>query len=211
MAILVRCSFCGLTNTVDDEQAGQVVECAACHLTLPVPDSEPEPEPKDLDTYDLQPLEEKPVRRAEVPVAEVYEAEVQEEQSVEWCTEHRGVAMAARCGDCDRPFCANCLTTFRQQRLCAACKNKRVQKLQRPERGSTLANVALIVSLPSLLFVCLGLILGPISLILGLMALRDVERRPGAPGRAWAMSGITLGTYGVLMGFILFLMWNAVQ
>ncbi len=210
MAILVRCSFCGLTNTVDDEQAGQVVECAGCHLTLPVPGAEPELEPKDLDVYDLQPIEEEPARRAEVPIAEVYEAEVQEEPPAESCTEHRGVAMAARCGDCDRPFCANCLTSFRQQRLCAACKNKRVQKLQRPERGSTLANVALIVGLPSLLFIPLGLLFGPIALILGIMALRDVERRPGAPGRAWALSGITLGIYGVLVGFG-FLMWNAVQ
>lgn len=48
---------------------------------------------------------------------------------------------------------------------------------------------------------CLGLILGPIAVVLGVLGLKAIDKAPGLPGKAHAWVGIVLGGL-VLLGHL---------
>jgi hypothetical protein len=115
------------------------------------------------------------------------------------------------------------VVTLQGQTLCGPCKNFRIRGLNRPARLSPLAIVSLILALVCTLvaviltFLAIGLtvasengvygsviacfvamILAAAELIVGWMALRQIERQANLGGRALAMTGMTAGATGVL-------------
>jgi hypothetical protein len=143
----------------------------------------------------------------------------------EFCFHHDEDASEATCEACRLAFCSACVVTIRGQTLCGPCKNFRIRGLNRPARVSPLAIVALVLSLVSgpvtfiLSVMALGMFLNPQSspvaavflcllaialpataLVLGVMALRDIDSRAHVGGRALAMTGSTAALAGVVWG-----------
>jgi hypothetical protein len=143
----------------------------------------------------------------------------------EFCFHHDEEASEATCEACRLSFCSACVVTIRGQTLCGPCKNFRIRGLNRPPRMSPLAIVALVLSLVSgpvtfiLSLIALGTFLNPgaspvaavflcllsialpaTALVLGVMALRDIDSRAHVGGRALAMTGSTAALAGVVWG-----------
>lgn len=138
------------------------------------------------------------------------------------CLNHEDSPCAAKCDDCGCPFCAACLVKLQGRALCGPCKNFRLAALGRPRRTSVLAILSVVVSFvagPVAFFVSLiavaltlrhdsgagafllcltAMALPGTGLVLGGMALRDIERRPHVGGRALAATGATTGLAGLL-------------
>ncbi len=134
------------------------------------------------------------------------------------CLNHEEVLSAHTCADCGEAFCPRCVVEFQGARLCGPCKNFRVRKLQQAPRVSGLTIGALVAGLVSapLLF-CLtviplgsrepgvilgcglvGMAVGAGALLLGLLSLREMERKAGLGGCGLAMTGAALGTAGLV-------------
>lgn len=143
-----------------------------------------------------------------------------EERDSAYCFNHQDVPAETSCADCGERFCPQCVVTVRGQTLCGPCKNYRIARMHRPARQSGLAVAALVLGLLSMPVTCcvsfgamgmrqqstvLGVIFGVggvllplLGLVLGMMALRDVERGPRVSGRALAMTGTASAVLGVL-------------
>jgi uncharacterized paraquat-inducible protein A len=183
MAIAIQCPSCTLTNTVPDDHAGLVIACEYCQESIWVPERQSR-------------------RRADDEPAAVSAAPAEDEP--ETCVNHPNVAAAAYCHDCTAALCPSCQITFQAVALCARCKNRRAKKLQRDRESSACAYASLGVALPTLLFVCFGILLGPIAVVFGLIGLHAVEKDPLLRGRAWAIGGLALGVYSFLVCLIWF-------
>ncbi len=77
-----------------------------------------------------------------------------------YCLNHDDVASEQTCADCRGSFCAACVVTLQGRTLCGPCKNFRVRGINRPTHVSAMAIVSFVVALVS----------GPVSVILGFMA-----------------------------------------
>ena len=140
-----------------------------------------------------------------------------------YCLNHTDTASEQTCADCRCSFCAACVVTLQGKTLCAPCKNFRVRGVQRATRLSGLAIVAVVVSLVSgpvtfcltlvgagsqaqgdgsialaVFLSILGGLLPAGGLILGAMALREIETKPHVGGRGLAMAGTATALVGVL-------------
>jgi hypothetical protein len=126
------------------------------------------------------------------------------------------------CDDCHCSFCSACVVRLQDRTLCGPCKNFRVRGLHRPSRTSPMAVIALISALVSgpvcfwlsmmavgvfrmrgdqvgaLGFCVVALVLPVIGLVLGGMALRDVEKSPNLGGRSLAVTGVTAAGAGII-------------
>ena len=92
------------------------------------------------------------------------------------CFNHDETASEQTCAECRLPFCAACVVTLQGRTLCGPCKNFYLRGLSRPPRVVPHAIVALV----------LGLVSGPVTLILTLMAV-GLQLRDGA-----ATAGVVL-------------------
>src|SRR5262249_41049539 len=103
--------------------------------------------------------------------------------------------------------------------LCGPCKNLRVERVQRPARlvpGALIGLILGVVSAPVLFcttstplgldassgarafWFLVGMLLPGASLVVSLLALREIENRPGRGGRALALTGAVCGLTGLL-------------
>ena len=142
------------------------------------------------------------------------------------CLNHPEAAASDTCPDCGEAFCPRCLVEFQGVRLCGACKNYRVRQLQRLPRIAGLAIGALVAGLasaplvfcitlsaigsrqPGTIFVCgvIGMLLGAAALALGLVALRQTEKKARLGGRGMALTGAAFGIAGFLWSLTLVVM-----
>jgi hypothetical protein len=127
------------------------------------------------------------------------------------------------CDDCRCSFCSACVVRLQDRTLCGPCKNFRIRGLHRPARTSPMSIIALItalVSCPVCFFISLmaigmyrlqggdqggavglclvALVLPTVGLVLGCLALRDVERSPAVGGRSLAVAGTVAAGAGVM-------------
>jgi hypothetical protein len=136
------------------------------------------------------------------------------------CFNHQTVAVEQNCEDCKEGFCAACLVSLQGRTLCGPCKNFRLRRMQKPPRMSALAIAALAVALvgapfglfcftfagagmglPGLGFV--GLLLPLVALVLGGLALREIETNPQVSGRSLAIASVvTALAFGYLIAII---------
>jgi hypothetical protein len=140
-----------------------------------------------------------------------------------YCLNHDEAASTQTCADCRMPFCDACVVTLQGQTVCGPCKNFRIRALNRPAQISPLAIVSLVVAVVSgpvsfclstltfspalnasgspvqtIFFTLIGLLLPGAGLVLGALALRDIETKPNVSGRATAMTGSITALVGVL-------------
>jgi hypothetical protein len=152
-----------------------------------------------------------------------------------YCLNHDEAASERTCDDCRCSFCAACVVTLQGKTLCGPCKNFRVRGLNRPARFSAMAIVAFVVAAvggPVAFFltlmavgmqaqtgnvggavgVCvLALALPAASLVLGWLALRDIETKPNVAGRSLAASGAVASLTGFLYTLTLAILMVAKQ
>lgn len=140
-----------------------------------------------------------------------------------YCLNHEETPREATCDACHCSFCSACVVSLQGQTLCGPCKNFRIGSLSRPARLAPLSIVAFILALVGTLvclfltFFALGLVqsmdngiipaivcclvalgLAGGELVLGGLALRQIDRQPALGGRALAMTGATAGLIGML-------------
>ena len=140
-----------------------------------------------------------------------------------YCFNHDEASSSQTCADCRLAFCDSCLAAFQGQILCGPCKNFRLRGILRPPRLSGLSIVALVTAMASgpvafclgvqsvnpqvssqtsigltICFCLLGMLLPAGALVMGLLALRDIELKPNVSGRAMALTGTVTALVGVL-------------
>jgi hypothetical protein len=165
--IWFACKQCGKKHGRAESLAGTLVFCE-CGQGNRVPWSSTAPEP--------DPVEEPPApasppprprpwspppdddRRPDFPVPR-RRREVRR-PNPHYCLNHDDVASEQTCADCRCSFCAACVVSLQGRTLCGPCKNFRVRGINRPAHASVMAIVSFVV----------GLISGPVSVILGFWA-----------------------------------------
>jgi hypothetical protein len=220
--IWFACKQCGKRHKKPDEAAGSLVFCD-CGQANRVPWESTAPAPEER-----PPDEGRPGRRRFAPPDEDDDEDEREpargrryrtrRRDPAHCLNHEDEASATICADCGEGFCPRCLVEFQGQRLCAACKNFRVRKLQRPRRVAGLTIAALVAGLVSApLIFCItivpasagnpgaivvsavvGMLFGAAAVVLGLLGLREAEAKAANGGRGLALTGAALGTAGLL-------------
>ena len=118
------------------------------------------------------------------------------------CARHPGNAAVTACCRCGDFICGVCATNVDGAMVCVPCfEHKRsAGELFSQQITFTLPRTSLytgILSIPGNL--CgLGLICGPIAIVTGIMAVREIRRQPALKGRGQAIAGIILGSIGFL-------------
>ncbi len=140
-----------------------------------------------------------------------------------YCLNHDETPREATCDACHASFCSACVVALQGQTLCGPCKNFRVRGLSRPARLAPLALLAFILALVStvvslfltfmaigvymtlengvvvaLVFCLIALVLASGELVLGWLALRQIDGKAHLAGRGLAMTGVTAGLAGVV-------------
>jgi hypothetical protein len=140
-----------------------------------------------------------------------------------YCLNHDETPKDATCTACHGSFCSACVVALQGQTLCGPCKNFRLGGMSRPSRLTPLALVAFILALVSTLvtlflsFLAIGttlmteaglavaipclvvaLLFAGGELILGGLALRQIDRQPALGGRGLAMTGAMAGLTGMV-------------
>jgi hypothetical protein len=127
------------------------------------------------------------------------------------CTNHPDVETAEACASCGRPFCAACLVDFMGRRTCGACRDQHLAQMHPravPGAPPTVADHIIPAKNPPALIgyylgvfsliPCLGNLLGPAALVLGIIGLRARARNPNLPGKGHALTAIILGALTTL-------------
>ncbi len=224
--IWFACKQCGRKHRKPDEAAGSLVFCECgqgnrvpWESTVPEPERPPEPEqpavpPAPGRRRFAEPEEED---REEPRPRRRYWREARQRDPA-YCLNHEDRSSEQTCADCGESFCARCVVVVRGKTLCGPCKNLRIVRLGRPPRLATMAIVSLMLGILSapiafcLTIVPLGLTQGPsvvcvaMSLtgaillagivVLGVMAVREIEGSPRLGGRGSAMTGATTAAVG---------------
>ncbi len=143
-----------------------------------------------------------------------------------YCLNHDEAPKEAICAACHCSFCSACVVTLHGETLCGPCKNFRLGGMSRPARLLPLAVVAFVLALVSTLvslilcFIAIGttmlteaglavaipccvvaLLFAGGELILGWLALRQIDRQPALGGRGLAMTGAVAGLTGIVWAF----------
>lgn len=201
--IWFTCKQCGKRHGRPDETSGSLLFCE-CGQANRVPWDSTALEPPTLEPADARPSS-RPAPRTRDPGR---------------CLNHPSEPSETRCLACGEAFCAGCIVTLQGATLCGPCKNYRLQRLQRPPRLSGLALVALILGLVSgplafclsmmplaqpqgpsdsaVIFGLIGAVIPFGALIVGLLALREIDNNPQVGGRALAMTGTGTALLGLL-------------
>jgi hypothetical protein len=201
------CKQCGKPMKQAENAAGSLVFCV-CGQANRVPwestlVSEAEP------AEDAEPSRRRRSRKLEVAP-----------RDPAYCFNHQDVASEQACADCKEHFCAACVVTLRGQTLCGPCKNYRLATLERPRSISGLAIGSFAVALAggpfgcclstmslgnengpralTVVFALAAMLLPAMAVVLGFLALRDIERKPRVGGFALAIMGAVTGIAGVV-------------
>ncbi len=224
--IWFACKQCGKTHGRGESSIGATIFCE-CGQGLMVPwestAGEPPPPPPPVAVPHMPPpLKLEPVSfdpeppRPGPPPSRSRQRVRAGPRDPNLCLNHDTVPKQAACADCGESFCPACLVDFQRDRLCGPCKNYRVRVMQRPLPAPPLALVSLGVSLVmgplTFCLVPIGrspgfpwwslLAMGPqvVALMLGILAIRQVETDPRTGGRALAFTGtLTAAVTAVLI------------
>jgi hypothetical protein len=141
-----------------------------------------------------------------------------------FCLVHDETPSQHVCKDCQLRFCSSCVVTLQGDTLCGPCKNFRLRGTHRSTPISPWAIISVLVGLVSApigfcmslsginnlaspggghagLGVLLGLLafLFPVAgLVLGLIALRQIEQKANVGGRLFAVTGAAAGLVGTV-------------
>ena len=238
--IWFACKQCGKRHGRAEHLAGTLVFCE-CGQGNRVPWSStvPEPEPETAVPAPPRPRAPGPSADLDRPEPEILRPRRTRERrrlNPAYCLNHEEIAKEATCDACHASFCAACVVTLQGQTLCGPCKNFRVRGRQRPARLAPLSIVAFVLALVSTL-VSLFLTLLAISaqaslevgvafalvccliacafagseLVLGWIAVKQIDREPGLGGRGMAVTGATAGLAGVVWSLAVALITIAKQ
>jgi hypothetical protein len=201
--IWFACKQCGKRHERPDEAAGTLVFCG-CGQANRVPWESTAPAPPEGEAKAPPPRRRRPEPRRRDPG---------------YCLNHEEAAAQHTCPDCGEAFCGRCVVEFQGRVLCGPCKDLRVRNLQRPARVVPLAIFSLVAGLVSapVLFCAtvmpltleasdearaawglVGMVLPGVALALSLLALREIESKPQAGGRALALTGAACAVAGLL-------------
>jgi hypothetical protein len=211
------CKQCGKRHSRPDEAGGSLVFCE-CGQANRVPWESTAPLPPEPEAADSE--KDHDEERDRPPVVRPRRRPVAPPRDPSRCLNHEDAPAQGTCAACGEAFCASCVVELQGETLCGPCKNYRLGQLQRSPQLSPLALVALLLGLLSApVGFCLtiiplgmpqalsagtlgcgliGLILPAVALVLGLLALRDIEADPRVGGRALALTGTMAGALGVL-------------
>jgi hypothetical protein len=140
------------------------------------------------------------------------------------CLNHMNRPSDANCADCREAFCTACCVTLQGQTLCGPCKDFRTKALRRPPQVSALAIISCALAIlfagpvsfclplisvttqaegqfhfaPALIFGAIAFALPFTALVLGLLALREIETKPHISGRPAALTGTIAAAVGVI-------------
>jgi hypothetical protein len=218
--IWFACKQCGKRHGRGENLAGTFVFCECGHGNrVPWSSTVAEPEPAETPPP-------RPPRAEERPEPEFPRPRWTRERlrpNPAYCLNHEETPKEATCAACRCSFCSACVVTLQGQTLCGPCKNFRVGGRSRPARVLPLAIVAFVLALAGIvvsmmlaigavvaavmaergIFVtilcCLiAVVLAGAELLVGWLALRQLDRQPALGGRALAMTGATAGLAGVV-------------
>jgi hypothetical protein len=119
------------------------------------------------------------------------------------CAKHPNNPAKRACARCGDYVCDVCATPVEGQTLCVACyEYKETQgELRSSQAAFRLPTYSLVVGLLSLLcgwIYCTGMIMGPTAIVLGIIALAQISKKPALPGKGQAIAGVILGTLGII-------------
>ena len=226
--IWFACKQCGKHHGRAEHLAGTLVFCECGHGNrVPWSSTAPEPEPEEARPVPpSRPRVPRPAFDDDGPEPEFLRPRRSRERRrihSAYCLNHEETPKEATCEACHCSFCSACVVTLQGQTLCGPCKNFRVGGLSRPARLLPLAIVAFILGLVSVLLsliltliavgvsvlsesgiiiaiVCclIAMLLAGGELVVGWVALRQIDRQPRYGGRALAMTGATAGLAGIV-------------
>ncbi|HTU18001.1 MAG TPA: hypothetical protein VMG10_08050 [Gemmataceae bacterium] len=241
--IWFACKQCGKRHGRGEHLAGTLVFCECGHGNrVPWSSTVPEPEPEEArPAPPPRPRVPRPAFDEDRPEPEFLRPRRSHERrriSSAYCLNHEETPKEATCEACHCSFCSACVVTLQGQTLCGPCKNFSVGGLNRPARISPLAIVAFVLGLVCVVVsliltlaavgvsvvaesgsiiavVCclIVVLLAGGELVLGWVALRQIDRQPGFGGRGLAMTGATAGLAGIVwaVGIAVFTIARQVQ
>ena len=226
--IWFACKQCGKRHGRAEHLAGTLVFCECGHGNrVPWSSTVPEPEPEQArPASPPRPRVPRPAFDEDRPEPEFLRPRRSRERrriNPAYCLNHEETPKEATCEACHCSFCSACVVTLQGQTLCGPCKNFRLGGLNRPARVSPLAVIAFVLGLVCVvvsLILTLIAVVGTIGvesgtiiavvccliammfagaeLVLGWLALRQIDRQPAFGGRALAMTGATAGLAGIV-------------
>ena len=116
------------------------------------------------------------------------------------CKNHPDVAAASRCTGCAEAFCPNCLVDIGGQKYCGSCKVLAVSGRPVVEQATVpcaLADEAFKQAL--IVIICFGIILGPMAVVKGLKAKREIAADPSLTGDGKATAAIIIGSLDAVL------------
>jgi hypothetical protein len=220
------CKQCGKTRGREESASGTLVFCecgygnrvpwtsTAPEPASPPPVAPPDPMPPRQWQGDDAPAAPDRWRRGRAPV----------QMDPSRCLNHPDRPRTATCAACREAFCPACVVTLQGRTLCGPCKDYRARAVLRPPKTSALAVISCVMALgvagpcsfcmpltavngeaegglPPGPAVILGIVAAALpltALILGLLALREIETKPNVSGRPVALTGTIAGGIGVL-------------
>lgn len=226
--IWFACKQCGKRHGRGEHLSGTLVFCECGHGNrVPWSSTVAEPAPEEArPAPPPRPRAPRPSLDEERPDLEFPQPRRSRERrrpNPAYCLNHEETAKEATCEVCHGSFCSACVVALQGQTLCGPCKNFRVRGMSQPARLAPLAIVAFVLALVTTvvslfltffamameagmekgIFVALvccsiALALAGGELIVGWLALRQIDRQPTLGGRALAMTGATAGLAGVV-------------
>jgi hypothetical protein len=234
--IWFTCKQCGKKHGRDESMIGTLVFCE-CGAGNRVPWSSTTTEPEDVPAAPAPPPTPAAERRAP-PSWTPRPRPTERRVNTGFCFNHEDTPSTHACAACDIGFCSRCVVTLNGETLCGPCKNLRIRFLSRPEQVSGMGILSLVLGLVGglvafiltmwgmtllivmnqaisncLLFCLLGMIVPAAALIVGLLALRDIDSKTHRGGRSLALTGVTTGLFGTLwsLTFALILIAKQIQ
>jgi hypothetical protein len=226
--IWFACKQCGKRHGRAENLSGMLVFCECGQGNrVPWSSTAPEPEPEEalpaLPPRSRDP--EAPIEdeQSEPKFPQPRRTRESRRPNPAYCLNHGETPKDKTCDACHYSFCSACVVTLQGATLCGPCKNFRIRSLSRPVHPSPLSIIAFVLALicapvslvlgvmaiasetvaevgtwPAVLFCLLALALTASVLIVGWLALWQIERKPHLSGRALAMTGVTTGLTGVV-------------
>lgn len=210
------CKQCGKRHGRAESLSGTMIFCECGHGNrVPWTSTAPEPEPVEAQAAPVPPHELEPPQPRRT--------REQRRINPAYCLNHDETPSEAVCDACRGSFCAACVVRMQSQTLCGPCKNFLVRGRNRPTHLPGLAIVAAILALvgtlvcatltylavgmgmvlengaiAAVVFCLIALLLPACDLVLGCLALRQIDSRANLGGRALAMTGVTAGLTGIV-------------
>ncbi len=120
------------------------------------------------------------------------------------CAKHPNNAAERTCGRCGDYMCAICATPVEGRLMCVKCFEhvEGAGELASARTSFKMPTFSMWLGIVSIVFGwanCIGLVLGPTAVVLGILALRQIAAKPALPGRGSAIAGIVCGSIGFVV------------